>query len=46
MKLHLGLLLQQFQMTTTTDMQPELNIGVNLRTKEDIYLRPTLRMLH
>ncbi|MCH6550056.1 MAG: cytochrome P450 [Proteobacteria bacterium] len=46
MKVHLGLLLQQFQMTTTTDMQPELDIGVNLRTKEDIYLRPTLRTLN
>jgi cytochrome P450 len=46
MKVHLGLLLQQFQMTTTTDVQPELDIGVNLRTKEDIYLRPTLRMLN
>lgn len=43
MKIHLGLLLQQFQMTTTTDVQPELVLGVNLRTKEDIYLRPTLR---
>ena len=46
MKIHLGLLLQQFQMTTTTDVQPELDIGVNLRTKEDIYLRPTLRTLN
>ena len=34
------------QMTTTTDVQPELDIGVNLRTKEDIYLRPTLRTLN
>ncbi len=46
MKIHLGLLLQQFQMTTTTEMQPELGIGVNLRTKEDIYLLPTLRTLN
>jgi hypothetical protein len=30
-------------MTTMTDKQPALDIGVNLRTKEDIYLRPTLR---
>ena len=46
MKIHLGLLLRQFQLTTTTDVQPELDIGVNLRTKEDIYLRPTLRTLN
>ncbi len=46
MKIHLWLLLQQFQMTTTTDVQPELDIDVNLRTKEDIYLRPALRTLN
>lgn len=46
MKIHLGLLLQQFHMTTTTDKQPALDIGVNLRTKEDIYLRPALRTLN
>ena len=46
MRVHLGLRVQQLQMTATTDMQPELDIGVNLRTKEDIYLHPPLRTLN
>ena len=43
MKIHLGLLLQEFHMERTTDEEPELDLGVNLRSKNDIYLQPRLR---
>ncbi len=43
MKIHLGLLLQEFHMERVTDEGPELDLGVNLRSKTDIYLRPRRR---
>jgi len=43
MKIHLGLLVQRFHMTLVTDEQPELDLGINLRSKSDIFLRPELR---
>ena len=43
MKIHLGLLVQKFHMTLVNKEQPELDFGINLRTKNDIFLRPTLR---
>ena len=42
-KVHLGLLLQEFHMQRVSDEQPELDLAVNLRSKKDIYLRPRLR---
>ena len=42
MKIHLGLLLQKFRMSPVSDEQPELALGINLRSKNDIFLRPTL----
>jgi cytochrome P450 len=43
MKIHLGLLVQRFHMTLVTDEQPELELGINLRSHNDIFLRPELR---
>ena len=43
MKVHLGLLIQKFHMTLVTHEMPELDLGINLRTANDIYLRPELR---
>jgi len=43
MKVHLGLLVQRFHMTLESDKQPELDLGINLRTKNSIILRPRLR---
>jgi cytochrome P450 len=43
MKIHLGLLIQRFRMTLVTDEQPELDLGINLRSQNDIFLRPELR---
>jgi cytochrome P450 len=43
MKIHLGLLVQRFHMTLVTEEQPELDLGINLRSRNDIYLRPQLR---
>ena len=43
MKIHLALLMQKFRMDVTNDAEPALDLGINLRAKEDIYLRPTLR---
>jgi enediyne biosynthesis protein E7 len=43
MKLHLGLLLPRFRMQRTDDVVPDLELGINLRSKRDIFLRPVLR---
>jgi cytochrome P450 len=43
MKIHLGLLVQRFHMTLLTDEQPELDLGINLRSQQDIFLRPEPR---
>jgi cytochrome P450 len=43
MKVHLGLLIQRFHMTLESDQEPELDLGINLRTKNSIILRPHLR---
>lgn len=43
MKVHLGLLIQKFRMTLVSDKEPELDLGINLRTRNSIILRPELR---
>jgi cytochrome P450 len=43
MKLHMGLMLPRFRMELTDGQEPELELGINLRTANDIYLRPALR---
>ena len=43
MKIHLGLLVQRFHMTLATDEPPQLDLGINLRSQDDIFLRPELR---
>ncbi len=43
MKVHLGLLIQKFRMTLVSDREPDLDLGINLRTQSSIILRPELR---
>jgi len=43
MKVHLGLLIQRFHMTLVSDPDPELDLGINLRTRHSIILRPEIR---
>lgn len=43
MKVHLGMLIQRFRMTPVNDAEPELDLGINLRTKNEIWLKPELR---
>lgn len=43
MKLHLGLLLPRFTMQRAEDEDPGLDLGINLRSKKDILLRPGMR---
>jgi len=43
MKVHLGLLVQKFHMTLVTEVEPKLELGINLRTQDDIFLLPSLR---
>lgn len=43
MKVHLGLLIQRFHMTLVSDLEPELDLGINLRTRNSIILRPEIR---
>ena len=43
MKIHLGLLVQRFRMTLVTDESPALDLGINLRSRNDIFLRPEIR---
>ncbi len=39
MKIHLGVLVQKFRMTLVTDESPALDLGINLRSQNDILLR-------
>jgi cytochrome P450 len=43
MKIHLGMLVQQFRMTPADHDEPGLDLGINLRSRNDICLRPELR---
>jgi len=43
MKVHLGLLLPKFRMLSTSDKEPDLDLGINLRSAEDIFLQPQER---
>jgi cytochrome P450 len=43
MKIHLGLLTQKFTMTRDDIPSPPLDLGINLRSATDIFLRPHLR---
>jgi cytochrome P450 len=43
MKIHLGLLSQTFVMSRGTSDAPGLDLGINLRSATDLYLRPRLR---
>ncbi|MEX2125785.1 MAG: cytochrome P450 [Woeseia sp.] len=43
MKIHLGLLAQKFVMTRTDPEPPLLDLGINLRSRADIFLRPEFR---
>jgi cytochrome P450 len=43
MKIHLGLLAQKFTMTRIDSTAPTLDLGINLRSATDIFLRPHLR---
>lgn len=44
MKIHLGLLAQKFTMQPVDDAEPLLDLGINLRSQSDIFLRPGLRV--
>ena len=43
MKVHLGLLLPRFRMQLVDDAEPELELAINLRSAEDIHVRPVIR---
>lgn len=43
MKVHLGLLLPRFRMQPVDDAEPELELAINLRSAEDIQMRPSTR---
>jgi enediyne biosynthesis protein E7 len=43
MKIHLGLLCRRFRMSCTDTETPPLDLGINLRSATDIYLRPSFR---
>lgn len=43
MKLHLGLLLPRFRMHLEDRAEPDLELGINLRSATDIHLRPEAR---
>ena len=43
MKVHLGLLLPRFRMQLVDDAEPELELAINLRSAEDIHVRPQIR---
>ena len=43
MKVHMGLMLPRFRMQRVSDDPPQLELGINLRTANDISLRPALR---
>jgi cytochrome P450 len=43
MKIHIGLLLPRFHLAALDKQDPGLELGINLRSKRDILLRPSLR---
>ena len=43
MKIHLGILLQRFHMDVDNDVFPGLDLGINLRSANDIELRPSIQ---
>jgi cytochrome P450 len=43
MKLHLGLLLPRFRLRLLEDTEPGLELGINLRSANDIYMQPEER---
>jgi cytochrome P450 len=43
MKVHLGLLLPRFRMQSMDDSEPDLELGINLRSADDIILKPAVR---
>jgi cytochrome P450 len=43
MKVHIGLLLPRFRMAIVDTKTPELELGINLRASEDIFMKPTER---
>ena len=43
MKVHLGLLLPQFRLQRVDDTDPGLELAINLRSKNDILLKPVMR---
>lgn len=43
MKVHLGLLLPRFRMRLLDDNEPELELGINLRSATDIQMQPEIR---
>lgn len=45
MKVHLGLLLPKFRMRLASEVDPGLELAINLRSKRDIKLEPELRDL-
>ena len=44
MKVHLALLLPRFTMLRTTEEDPGLELAINLRCKQDIWLKPSRRL--
>ena len=43
MKVHLGLLLPRFRMQLLEAAERELELGINLRSSKDIFMKPTER---
>ena len=43
MKIHLGLIARVFDMSLVDEEAPRLDLGINLRSQSDIFLRPRLR---
>jgi len=43
MKIHIGILIQRFHLSNDSDMFPGLDLGINLRSANDITLRPSIR---
>ena len=43
MKVHLGLLLPRFRLSLVDDAAPDLELGINLRSADDIYMHVSER---
>lgn len=43
MKIHLGLIAQTLEMSPADPAPPRLDLGINLRSQSDVFLRPRLR---